>query len=396
MEILKVISLQLHSLVIFRNLLNDKVIIKLLELLDSIPKSISEQIDSYSAFVSQLFMVSDNLTEYMIDKILEDENIYILKYAEGGSIDIVLEECMMNELILLQEISQLNASTIRTVIKYDSYLPAWKTRRIDFVSVYMENLGTISKSGYGIFRNHNMFFVKDGLITPVKHPDNIRLSNLKGYRDERKAVVDNTKALLKGKPAANVLLYGDAGTGKSSTVKAIANEYKNQGLRIIEIKKKQLNDIPLIMERISKSCLKFIIFIDDLSFNKSGDDFGALKAALEGSISAKTSNVAIYATSNRRHLIKESFSDREGDDIHINDTIQEMISLSERFGLTINFFKPDKEQYLEIVHEIGKECGIKMSRMDLDIEAERYASRRGGRSPRIAKHFIEHLINTEK
>ena len=194
--------------------------------------------------------------------------------------------------------------------------------------------------------------------------------------------------------ASNVLLSGDAGTGKSSSVKAIANEFRDQGLRIIEIRKDQLRDIPVIIDSLSKNPLKFILFIDDLSFAKDDDNFGALKAILEGSVSARANNIVIYATSNRRHLVKESFSDREGDDVHRNDTVQELISLSERFGLSITFSKPNKDEYLDIVRGLAKLRGLDMPEEELEKEAERYAVGRSGRSARAAKQFIDKMLSS--
>ena len=200
-----------------------------------------------------------------------------------------------------------------------------------------------------------MFNIKaNGEITPLKSADKITAEDLIGYEAEREKVILNTKALISGKPAANILLCGDAGTGKSSTVKAVANMFACEGVRLIEVQKEQLMSLPVIMEEINHNPLKFIIFIDDLSLNKTEEGFGTLKAILEGSASAKAHNAVIYATSNRRHLVKESFSDRDGDDIHRNDTIQELLSLSERFGLTVQFSKPNKELYLKIVKSLAE------------------------------------------
>jgi predicted AAA+ superfamily ATPase len=205
-------------------------------------------------------------------------------------------------------------------------------------------------------------------------------------------VFANTRAFVDGRPAANVLLCGDAGTGKSSTVKAVANAFFNEGIRLIELRKDQLSHLPLVMGKISGNPLKFIIFIDDLSFNKSDDNFSMLKAALEGSASAKAENAVIYATSNRRHIIKESFSDRDGDDVHRNDTLQESLSLSERFGLTVLFSKPDKKLYLRIVKELAKKHEISISEQELEVQAEAFALRKGNRSARCAEQFIDSLL----
>ena len=205
-------------------------------------------------------------------------------------------------------------------------------------------------------------------------------------------MIDNTQAFVDGRPAANVLLCGDAGTGKSSTVKAVANAFFKEGVRLIEIRKDQLRSLPLVMAKISGNPLKFIIFIDDLAFNKNNDDFSMLKAALEGSASAMADNAVIYATSNRRHIVKESFKDRDGDDVHINDTLQETLSLSERFGLTVLFSKPDKKLYLSIVRELAKRNGISMDEKELELRAEEFALRKGSRSARGAEQFINSLL----
>ena len=226
---------------------------------------------------------------------------------------------------------------------------------------------------------------------PVKHPDCQMLDQLFGYERERDLIIRNTRALVDGTGASNMLLYGDAGTGKSSTVKAVAASMAPDGLRVIEVRKNQLYQIPDIMEELSVNPLRFIIFIDDLSFNGNDDNFSALKATLEGSISGCSDNIAIYATSNRRHLVKETFSDRTGDELHVNDTLQETMSLAARFGLTITFQKPDKDEYLHIVKELATEYGIDMDEAELFRKAEAHAIRKNGRSPRTAKQFIELL-----
>ena len=219
-----------------------------------------------------------------------------------------------------------------------------------------------------------------------------RLETLCIFR-ERRIVLDNAKALLMGKPAANILLTGDAGTGKSSTVKAVVNELRRNGLRLIEIRKDQLRAIPKLLDELSDNPLKFVLFIDDLSFLKDDDNFNALKAVLEGSVTAKSANVAIYATSNRRHIIKEKFSDREGDDIHRNDTMQELISLSERFGIHVSFSRPSREIYLHIVRHLVQESGLEIQEKELDARAERFALERGGRSARLARQLVDGMLS---
>ena len=236
-----------------------------------------------------------------------------------------------------------------------------------------------------------MFTIEDGRLVPVRYPDPQRLSELPGYEREREKVIANTRALLESKPTNNVLLYGDAGTGKSSTVKAIANEFAPDGLRLIEVKKNQLYQIPALMDELAKNPLKFILFIDDLSFSANDDNFAALKAILEGSVGGRSHNVAVYATSNRRHLVKESMSDRSGDDLHAADTRQELMSLAARFGLTVTFQQPDKDRYDTILLELAKQYGVQMPSDQLFIKGQAFALRAGGRSPRVAKQFVELL-----
>jgi len=231
--------------------------------------------------------------------------------------------------------------------------------------------------------------VENGRLVPVRHPDPQRLAQLPGYEGEREKVIANTKALIAGLPANNVLLYGDAGTGKSSTVKAIANEYAGLGLRLVEVKKNQLYQIPDLMDALAANPLKFILFIDDLSFTANDDNFAALKAILEGSVGGRAGNIAVYATSNRRHLIKETLGDRAGDDIHEADTKQELMSLSARFGLTVTFLRPEKDRFAYIVAELAAQYGVDIPAEELLVKAEAFAIRAGGRSPRVAKQFIE-------
>lgn len=388
--------LELQSLVIFKNLKNDKAVADLSGLLSGASGTIAEQVALYSSFVSKLYEEGINLTDYILSRVLSDENPAVFQRAQNLPLCANLEECLRNELRILEDIAQITAAEIRAQLGYDGYLPDWETREADFISEYANRMDNISSFGYGVFSKYHMFVYKAGAITPVHTPDNVTLSDLKSYEEERRAVIENTLALLKGRPAANVLLYGDAGTGKSSTVKAIVNEFRNRGLRLIEITKRQFLDIPVIVEKLGGNPLKFILFIDDLSFTKEHDDFGALKAILEGSVYAKAPNAIIYATSNRRHLVRESFADRNGDDVHRNETIQELVSLSERFGLQINFLSPEKAQYLHIVRELAAQYGLNVPDEALEAEAEKYALRRSGRSPRVARQFIEYLRSIEK
>lgn len=396
MNNINLLSIKLHSITVFRNLLKDDVINALLNLLDSAECDMSVKVDRYGNFAYKLYSHTENLTKYILRIVTNDENVFIRKVANGQIISDEMNECVRYELSVFEEVAGLTSDIIREFIGFDSFLPSWKTSEIDFETEYFRRTDEIGKFGYGIYAKYYMFNVRDGVITPVKHPDPVTLADLSGYRNERQAVIDNTKALLEGKPAANILLSGDAGTGKSSTIKAVVNEFRSEGLRIIEVRKDQLVDIPAIIDELSHNPLKFILFIDDLSFNQTDDNFSALKAILEGSVSAKSDNIAIYATSNRRHIVRESFKDRDSsDDIHRNDTVQELMSLSERFGLAITFVKPSKECYLDIVRNIANQHNVEYDEEKLCMEAERFALIKGGRSARVAKQFVESILSKQ-
>ena len=337
-----------------------------------------------------------NLTEYILGKILSDENPYLLLKAGGKNIPPIMEKTLDEELRILEKFSRITPDILRGLTNYDGYMPEWEISEIDFVKSYHEKMDKLPTEGYGMYTDHHTFMFDGEKIVPVKNPDPQRLSLLSGYDAERKKVIDNTLALLAGKPAANVLLYGDAGTGKSSTVKAVVNEFRDKGLRLIELKKAQLRDMPRIMEIISGNPLKFIIFIDDLSFASDDDNFGTLKAVLEGSAAAKTANAAIYVTSNRRHLVREKFSDRLGDDVHAGESREELSSLSERFGLKVAFFKPGKELYLKIVSDLAKQYNVDIPEEELFLRAEEFAIRRTGRSGRAARQFVESLATVNR
>lgn len=379
---------KLFALCIFRDLLADEVF-------DALFTHIKHPtVASYAEFVSLLYAANGgNLGEYIKELCWNSENIFVKTVGTKKSIPSYMRDAVEAELDVLQEVSALDKETLCAPLKYNGFLPDFATTKLRLKDIYMHRAENIGKYGYGIYAKHKMFYVDEsGCIVPVLHPDKTELADLVDYERERQAVIDNTKALLAGKPAANILLTGDAGTGKSSTVKAVANALWDEGLRIIEMRKDQLRSIPKVLDELSGNPLKFVLFIDDLSFLKDDDNFNALKAVLEGSVTAKSSNVVIYATSNRRHIIKETFSDRDGDDVHRNDTMQELVSLSERFGIHITFSKPNKETFLHIVHHLAKENGIDMQTDELDLLAERFALERGGRSARLAKQLIDGIL----
>jgi predicted AAA+ superfamily ATPase len=383
---------KLGTLCIFRELLKDSVIASLCEYLEQPTSS------AYAESVSVLYELGDgNLSEYVKELCINSENVYVKTIGSGKKAPDYMYFSLLSELDILQEVSELTKNSLCSLLEYKGFLPEFESTKLNLKEIYLDRVENIGKYGYGIYAQNHMFCVDEqGNIVPVLHPDKVELSNLVDYERERQIVIDNTKALLDDKPASNILLTGDAGTGKSATVKAVGNALWKEGLRIIEVRKDQLRILPILLEELSANPLKFVLFIDDLSFMKDDDNFNALKAVLEGSVTAKSKNVVIYATSNRRHIVKEKFSDREGDDIHRNDTMQEIISLSERFGIHITFSKPNKKTYLRIVHHLAQENGINMPTEEIDLLAEQFALERGGRSPRIARQFIDGLISKQE
>ena len=389
---------RLHGLVVFRSLLDDPVVAKLVDLTDRMEAGApgyGPVCDAVAQFEAALFEHTTNWGSYLSAAVLEAETVCV-RQAASGTLAPALQTALDSELAFLQALCGLTldellaaAGSATGQAQELAFLPRWETSGIDLPAAYAQRMSEVGKKGYGMFAKHHVFTVENGQLVPVKYPDPQRLSELPGYEKEREKVIANTKALLAGMPANNVLLYGDAGTGKSSAVKAIANEFAPEGLRLVEVKKNQLYQIPDLMDKLAANPLKFILFIDDLSFTANDDNFAALKAILEGSVGGRAKNIAVYATSNRRHLIKETLTDRTGDDIHEADTRQELMSLSARFGLTVTFQRPEKARFETILAELAKQHGIDMPMDQLLVKAEAFAIRAGGRSPRVAKQVIE-------
>lgn len=260
--------------------------------------------------------------------------------------------------------------------------------------------GFYREYGVGKFGLHKSFRIvhdEEGVhIVPILNIAHVKLSDLVGYEMAKKKLVDNTNAFVEGRKANNCLLYGDAGTGKSSSIKGIANEYYDKGLRIIEVYKHQFQDLNEVISQIKNRKYKFIIYMDDLSFEDFEIEYKYLKAVIEGGLEKKPDNVLIYATSNRRHLVRERFSDKEDriDDLHKGDTVSEKLSLVARFGVTIYFGAPDKKEFLNIVKTLAERYGVSMGEEELLAEANKWELGHGGLSGRTAQQFIDYLLGT--
>lgn len=267
-------------------------------------------------------------------------------------------------------------------------LPDWAAGLGELATYYRQR-------GVGPLGEYHAFYWRGDALVGIAYPDPVQLHQLAAYDTPRQQLIQNTEFLLAGHPALHVLLYGSRGSGKSSLVKALVNDYGDRGLRLIQVDKTQLHHLPAIVEQVRDRPQKFIIFVDDLSFEADDDAFKALKVVLEGDITARPQNVVVYATSNRRHLVREYFSERprpqDQDEIQAWDTLQEKLSFSDRFGLTLTFEPADQPTYLEIVKHLARLAEIPLAMTDLEARALQWATRHNGRSGRSARQFVDFL-----
>lgn len=360
---------------------------------------------------------------YLTDILVNDENSYSCAAEMRGYADGTLNRAALHDLRIFKELydfdllkmaEALGADDFDIVLSYEAgerESHVYNTRICSRICALAQKLSgsrtaeemkdTLTQFygeyGVGKFGLHKAFRVAraDGLvrIEPVSKTAHVCLSDLVGYELAKKKLTENTEAFVNGKKANNCLLYGDAGTGKSTCIKALANEYYSKGLRIIEVYKHQFQDLNEVVTQIKNRNYKFIIYMDDLSFEEFEIEYKYLKAVIEGGLEKKPDNVLIYATSNRRHLIRENFRDREerDEDLHINDTVQEKLSLSARFGVTIYFGAPDMKQFQEIVRRLAEKGGIEIPEQELLAKANQWELSHGGLSGRTAQQFIDHI-----
>ena len=280
---------------------------------------------------------------------------------------------------------------------------AEKLAKAESTKEFMDDMVQFYKEfGVGKLGLHKAFRI-DGTVTPARivpitNIAHVHLDDLVGYEIAKKKLIDNTEAFVQGRPANNCLLFGDAGTGKSSSIKGILNQYYDQGLRIIEAYKHQFKDLNDIIAQVKNRNYKFIIYMDDLSFEEFEIEYKYLKAVIEGGLEKKPDNILIYATSNRRHLVREKFSDKEErrDDLHASDTVQEKLSLVARFGVSIFFCAPDKKQFQNIVKTLAERHNVEMPEEELLLEANKWELQHGGLSGRTAQQFIDYLCGKTK
>lgn len=398
----KITSLLLIS--IFKNVIEDSIVSKFIDFIKLINSNslFDDVVKSYSDFIFELYNKQDNqnLYEYINHLIYTDENI-----LSRGCSDCIKEneqilETARYELHLFDELLKFDYKKIIEILnaKYADnkdvieHFPVFYANNANLFDLD-DILSSYKQFGYGIFSCYSAFkFNENKEIIPVKYFETLTFSDLKNYDYQKNIIKQNTKAFLEGKSANNILLYGDRGCGKSSTVKALINEFNDYNLKIIQVYKESFIYLGDLYEKIRNLPIKFIIFADDISFDENDKNFSSIKAILEGSLSNMPSNTLIYATTNRMHLVKESFSSREGNEVHCNDTIDEIVSLSDRFGIMLTFSLLNKNEYLDIVKQIASDCCIDIND-GLLKKAEMFSALKGIRTPRVARQFINDYIS---
>lgn len=349
-------------------------------------------VNAYTRLCSHLLLKDKSFSDFVHDTLIYSEQPLTEKYLITKNPSILT--AISYDLERIREICSLSASDVKKYMSEAlgrdlSGLPEYEKGDFRYTAEYF--IDRCKRNGSGVFARYKAFVYNEAKksLIPVEKPDPVKLSDLKRYETQRKQIVDNTLCFVHGKPACNTLLYGDRGTGKSSTVKALLNEFPS--LRMIRLDKTQISAVFDLYEKLSSVPLYFIIFIDDLCFSEDDEGFFVLKQALEGSLSAKPDNVLIYATTNRRHIIKETNANRTENYVHKSDAVDDNMSLSERFGLFVTFSAPNKEQFTDIAKKIAADRGIDIDDKILEAGVERFALKRGGRSPRIAKQYVDIL-----
>jgi uncharacterized protein len=362
-------------------------------------------------------LLPDAWRSHLVGRLLDDENAFSLA-AERGEASPALVEQTSRDLRTLRRLFDLEAEPLLIVVEdavpgLEGVWVPWTdpergdtsssrhalARKLEAAEDWGRCAGLLadhfSRHGAGSFGRHGAFRWGEDGLRAVDEPDPVRLADLVGYERVREPLLTNTERFLAGLPAHHALLYGMPGTGKSTTVKAVMNEYTDRGLRLVEVAKEDLGALPRVLESLRARAPRFVIFVDDLSFEENEVEYKALKALLEGSVEEPPGNVRVYATSNRRNLVRERFSERDeggaGDDVHARDTMQEKLSLSARFGLRVTFPTPDQRQYLEIVAGLARRRGIEMPDEELKERAVLWDRWHAGRSGRTARQFVDEL-----
>jgi len=411
---------QAASLLVYQDVLSGEVgnaFLELLKAIDKVQHSLEhdkkDYLYAYGRWFYALAHKNKSWQDYLVEQILHADNPFTQQVQKFDFEDLspALLAAAKNDLQALhclykfsrdhmeQWTQEVFPSSYSLVFwSQDTAIPAdeFSLHRCDNWPAALTDLVTQYRTwGTGLFAEYQALQWHAGQLIGVAYPDLVRINDLVGYADQRDQLVKNTEALLSGYPALHVLLYGSRGSGKSSFVKSLLTEYGKRGLRLVEVTKSELIHLPIIVDQLRQIPNKFILFVDDLSFEEDEDTYKALKVVLEGNLTARPQNVVVYATSNRRHLIREFFGDRpqpgSEDEVHGWDTVQEKLSLSDRFGLTLTFIPADQKLYLRIVHHLAQQAGLSLPPEDLEFQALQWALQHNGRSGRTARQFIDFI-----
>lgn len=429
----------LSKLVIYRNIGKDSILVRLAEIIEQYQRGNTQKEDTIVAIYTQVHNLLDIATEYGFnDNLWHNYLSYLLATVENpfsmscekigareGTVntfakgDFAIFKALFDyDFALLED--ELGIDCFKVITDYQAIEKNGKcynrsvSEKVQVLSNKISNAEDENEIfqivtdfykyyGVGMLGLNKAFRIGKGgdefLLSPITNTEEVVLSDLIGYEIQKKKLVDNTKAFIEGKKANNVLLFGDSGTGKSTSVKAILNEYYPEGLRMIEIFKHQFEDLSTVISKIKNRNYKFIIYMDDLSFEEFEIEYKYLKAVIEGGLETKPDNVLIYATSNRRHLIRETWSDRSDmskDELHRSDTMQEKLSLVARFGISINYSAPSQKEYFTIVEELAKKYNnFGLSKEELIQKANMWELKGGGLSGRTASQFITYMLSQE-
>lgn len=428
------------GLVLYRDLGEDSILYKLADIFRDKDYGLASNEELVSRIYQQIKRILDIATSYGFNRnlwqdylaflLITNENSFTLTSEKVGAGDGTVNSFAKNDYAIFKRLFEYDFSTVENDLGIDCFTTITNYRslpkkeqmynqnvseKVRHISDSINEAGTVdevftimtdfyNQYGVGMFGLNKAFRIsheegKNLTFIPINNTDKVSLSDLIGYEIQKKKLIDNTEAFVQGRKANNVLLFGDSGTGKSTSIKAIINEYYDQGLRMIEIYKHQFKDLSAVISHIKNRNYKFVIYMDDLSFEEFEIEYKYLKAVIEGGLETKPDNVLIYATSNRRHLIKETWNDRSdmNVELHQSDTMQEKLSLVNRFGVTISFSRPSKKEFNHIVTELAKRYPeISLSEEELCAEANKWEMSHGGISGRTAQQFINYLAGKQE
>ncbi len=428
------------KLVLYRNLGESSILMQLSAIFEDFSTGDYVAADLTARIYDQVKALLDLATDYGFDKnlwhnylayiLITNENPFSITCEKVGANDGTVNTFAKKDFAIFKRLFDFDFALIEKALGIDCFTTVTSYRAIEKkermynknVSRMVQELSTAIEGavdedeifalvtdfykayGVGMFGLNKAFRIvhedgKDLTLVPINNTEHVVLSDLVGYELQKGKIVDNTEAFVAGRPANNVLLFGDSGTGKSTTVKAIINEYYDRGLRMIEIYKHQFKDLSAVISMIKNRNYRFVIYMDDLSFEEFETEYKYLKAVIEGGLEITPDNVLIYATSNRRHLIRETWTDRsdleQGNGMHRSDTMQEKLSLVNRFGVTVCYSKPSQKEYFGIVIALARKAGIAISDEELCAEANKWELAHGGISGRTAKQFVNYLLGKE-